>query len=438
MIFPKSYLIIIAIAVCGFSYQVITITLRYLEYKTKTLISIENPLLISLPSLSTCWDIEDILDIDTLNKEKNINIPSWDELKANNSLYSIQMEKLTVTDYFKYTPANDSILQSFGGCGIRYPRNWHLKHPQPKADECYRLFTITKYIHRGMMCYLFRINIGDHGAYVVEYSLAPVYSGLIFRVFMNRTMFERVKYYSAFVHGNDTSKLYDSVFTSKRYLHPNITSVYLNLHLTYGSITTNYLTPPYDTQCAEYARSETMVDRWFAGIRNRIKHHLHHVDTFAPIYQDYDYPIIGRLSLINESFVKYLNNIVGSQPIELRACHSRYYVSTVSVSFSDFLVINVLWPEGYFTDISHVEEQMLIDFIVYVCSSIGIWFGLSFCSFNTFIRNVSRKPKALNPTNEKCGKCDLRFRAMFQYLNLVNRDTINRIKRCEQLNGLGI
>ena len=373
-----------------------------------------------------------------MNKEKNINIPSWEELKANYSLYWTEMEKLTVTDYFKYTPANDSILQSFGGCSIRYPKKWHLKYPWPKADECYRIFTITKYIHRGMMCYLFKINIGDHEAFVEEYSLAPVHSGLIFRVFMNRSMFERVNYYSVFVHGNDTSKLYDSVFTSKRYLNPNITSVYLNLHVTYGSITTNYLTPPYDTKCAEYARSETMVERWFAGIRDKIKHHLHHVDTFVPIYQDCEYPIIGRLSLINESFVENLNHLTDSQPIELRACHSRYYVSTVSVSFSNSLVINVLWPGGYFTDVSHVEEQILIDFIVYVCSSVGIWFGLSFCSFNTFIQNVSKKRNALNPTNDKCGKCDLRFRAMFQYLNLVNRDTINRIKRCERLHGLGI
>lgn len=38
-------------------------------------------------------------------------------------------------------------------------------------------------------------------------------------------------------------------------------------------------------------------------------------------------------------------------------------------------MIGVLWPGRYDSKIEYLIDQLLIDFIVYIYSSIGIWFG---------------------------------------------------------------
>ena len=78
-----SHIIIIIIAFIGLGVQVIYISQRYFLFATRTIINVQNPSHVHVPTLSTCWDIEDVLDIDGINRELNISFPSLKDIKKN-------------------------------------------------------------------------------------------------------------------------------------------------------------------------------------------------------------------------------------------------------------------------------------------------------------------------------------------------------------------
>lgn len=88
-------------------------------------------------------------------------------------------------------------------------------------------------------------------------------------------------------------------------------------------------------------------------------------------------------------------------------------------------MIGVYWPQDYFIRIDHVEDQLLIDFIVYICSSIGIWFGLSFCSLLTPAQKFSERKKIQKKIEDK--EQNGRMEAMFLYFQSVTREMKRKI-----------
>lgn len=432
-------LIIVTIASCGLIFQVFNISERYFQFKTRTVIILENPIAINIPTLSTCWDLEDILDVQKINQETNISFPNWDEFKYKNySAYWNAVKQLTVADYFKYTPSNESILQKLQGCIIRTPKTYVTQHPWPSNAECYKIFSIQKYLHRGMMCYLFSVK-GAHDVqvYVENYSLAPQISGMLFTILFDKELFGNVGYYSAFLHGNDTSMLYDSVFNSMKFFfrNVNISINYLNLEVVYSSVKTHFLPYPYETKCVDTSEFRSSGDQWFCKLRKLIIKDLNLVDTFVPVFDSYPLPILGPEYLINSSITSRVNKIIesinGADPPP-NTCFMHYYISRQTVGYSGNIAIGVYWPEDTFTSVTHVEDQGLIDFIVYICSSIGIWFGLSFWSgiklLQTFL--LRKKSKIIDPS-KVCKSCDTRIKALLQYTKIIaneHKREINLLK----------
>lgn len=111
---------------------------------------------------------------------------------------------------------------------------------------------------------------------------------------------------------------------------------------------------------------------------------------------------------------------------EQNVCINHHYASKQVVSHTNNVRIGVYWPEEYFIVINHVEEQLLIDYIVCVCSSIGIWFGLSFCSLITPIKKKTIRETA------NIGDNRIKIREMFHYFKLVTNDLKQSNQRLEQ------
>ena len=337
---------------------------------------------------------------------------------------------MAAKDYIKFTPLNTSILDSTSSCLIRYPGEISWKYPYPTLKECYGKFTIEKYLHRGMMCYHFIVDIpANETLQLEEYSLAPLSSGTIFKVFMDRKEFGDVDFYSTFLHGSKTSRLYDSIFTPKKFyfLDINSTSDYLNVDVTYSAVKSIIMPPPYDTMCLTIPGFRTNAEYYFLKIRQKIIDQLKHVDTFLPVYEPLSYPLLGPESFANRSIYKAFDDIRNSVKRPPPTCDSLYYISKLSVGKSNLIAISVLWPEDYTISVQHIEDQGLIDYVVYVCSSIGIWFGLSFCSLIDVCNKLQSKAEA----QEKTVKCDVRIKALFEYLKLSNSELKRRADKQE-------
>lgn len=423
------HLLIIIVASIGLTIQVIHISERYFLFQTRTTISVRNPLLITIPSLSSCWDMKDILNVTAVNEETDLNFPSYEEYRKNASLYWEAADKITVKQLFMYTPSNESILRMFGGCSFRLSYKYTLKYPFPGASECYDMFRIQKYIHRGMMCYLFSFRKPTPDVHVGEYSLALEISGLLYKLYFDENLFGNVRYYSTYLHGKNTSKLYDSMYTAKRFHHRNSTGL-LNVDLTYSAIENLYLPPPYVTQCHDVPGYDSMSQIFYQKVRVQLIESIHRVDSFDFINKNYNYPQLGMKSFLNDTILSKVNEILLNTTLEPNFCYNNYYVSRLTVSTSDSILLGVYWPEDYFTRIVHVEDQLLIDFVVYICSSIGIWFGLSFCSLSTLVERflVQNRTNGTNGTKpaenqgqENHQNCDIRIRALFQYFKTITQ-----------------
>lgn len=277
-----------------------------------------------------------------------------------------------------------------------------------------------------MICYHFSLKVSPKERLLVEeYSLSPSTSGLIFNVFMDRKIFGDVDYYSTFLHGQKTSKLFDSMFTPKRFyfLIPNATYDFMNIDTTFSSVRINYLPPPYDTACRNIDGHISATGYYFTQLRKKVQDELHLVDTFTPVYEPSQYPLLGMEYLINQTFLAELNRIRKSVKRPPPVCNIEYYVSRLTLGASTNIVISVYWPEEYATNVEYFEDQGWIDYIVYICSSIGIWFGLSFCSLLNLSDRFLKKTE--NRTTSAVRGRDtnaIKLVAMFKYFKLVTNE----------------
>lgn len=416
--------IIILIAAVGLTVQVINISDRYFRFKTTTTITIDNPLSIQIPSLSTCWDLEETLNATQINLETNISYPTPEQIEDDWYLWYNATQHMVIEDFFKFTPSNTSILNRNTGCNARYPGKLAIEFPDPTAEECHEMFDIRKYIHRSMMCYLFTLKTTGQDLYAEEYSLSPESSGLIYRVNLNEKIFGDVDFYSMFLHGNETSKLYDSMFSPKRYyfLTPNVTYDLLNIDITFSSVTKTNLKSPYDTGCNDIPGYSSSAEYFFAQLRDKVMKEMGYVDSFTAIRENYPYPLLSVVDFKNKSLG--LPNVRDIAPF----CKSHYYVSRTMIGSGKQMKVGIFWPEDNSITVNHIADQALIDYIIYICSSIGIWFGLSFCSLIDLFNGVKKKGGETKSDINLDQNYDVRIRAMFRYFTILINQQNRKIR----------
>ena len=87
----------------------------------------------------------------------------------------------------------------------------------------------------------------------------------------------------------------------------------------------------------------------------------------------------------NDTISDQVKSLLASSNARVRACVTNYFITTANALASNDSSFAVYWPIEETTTLTYVPQQDLIDYIVYVCSSIGIWFGLSLYSAVNYI-----------------------------------------------------
>ena len=124
------------------------------------------------------------------------------------------------------------------------------------------------------------------------------------------------------------------------------------------------------------------------------------VDTLAPIFTPYDYPMITRTKLRNETFVHLFRKEAEKAENPPLSCKFKYIVTRVYAYQATFPAANVYWPQDSRNDIRYFPSFPATDYIIYVCSSIGIWFGLSVLSLFDMVQ------KAVTPDIVRTNRID--------------------------------
>lgn len=224
----------------GFFYQVGVISNRYLKYQTRTFINLITPSLFSIPSVSTCFRINDVLKYNEVREICHLSgirhfsgKIMWDD-------YYRDTYNFTVEDWFNFTPNPIDVFGPEDACYVRRPDKFAPEWFD--QDTCQSIFKITKYFDRKYVCYRAVHIFAKKNLDVI------VSPGVICEIFFNEYSFKSLEYVSVLVNSKDSSHFYDTVFASNQKIS---TKTFSKLKVNYRSIKQTRLHSPYDTKCVE-------------------------------------------------------------------------------------------------------------------------------------------------------------------------------------------
>lgn len=193
------------------------------------------------------------------------------------------------------------------------------------------------------------------------------------------------------------------------------------LCVTYQTLSVQLLKPPYDTKCQDYLSRSSELDLTLNRIQNDsvllLNRSIPDVMLDTPLHTPVIFPhVLDR----NASMLNIYESIVKKH----RACmpKSCKLVNTIPRHYavlSDLLGITVKWPDGFFIRNESRPKILLIDYLIFVCSCIGIWFGLSAYGSISFLYKLKGKFHPAASTGNG--------RHIFQ-LNRVENTRLNRIE----------
>lgn len=420
-------LLIILLCSIGLLEQVRYVSHRYFEYRTKTIIGIIISGEASFPIVSICFRYHDVLNRTKFKEYYNISLIKFNEPGYQSHLIFNQTKYLTISELFDLTPSENMTLKPSMGCNIRYPERFLMD--MVDTPECYKSFNIRKYLMRQNVCYMFTPKIGKGTLPIYEYALTPGYTGQMYKLHFDTETFNDIDSASVVIHSNNSSFIQDTAYASNiemklRYLPT--TSIF---HQKFMRIR---LPLPYNTKCRNPpSESTSNFDHWFRLIDKKSMEALNISVSFYPTFDSTlnIRKIINYKIFYNETLRKKLLNVIKSTPKYFSTCKSTNFITRTQFFNDNGSSFAIHWTRDAKMRTIYSPEQDLLDYVVYVCSCIGIWFGLSsFSMLDTVINWLLPKNIPDNWQNQE--KINV---SLSRQCNLLNRKLILIKRFNEQL-----
>lgn len=369
---------IIAITICTLRLleQVQHVSQRYFEYRTRTIISVMIPAEDEYPSISLCFRYHDMLDRHKITiKYPHLKLKRYRDPKFDSQKFFEATANFTISELFNFTANVDGILAPEKGCIIRYPSKLTTDSETPKT--CYERFIVKKYLVRQDVCYLFIPRITDEMLQLHEYTLAAGFPAEMYTLLLDKSIFRFFGTLSVAIHSNESAFIPDITFASSIDLRTEnlpTTSVY------HRKLIRTSLPYPYDTKCRH----------WNIGLRSLYAEQFRIIDQKAmemynfsvPFYPTFNSSINVR-KLIN--YRAFKNGPARQQVVDLveqnlkltDTCYQVNFITKSQFVNDEGSAFTAHWTRDENFISLRAPEQELLDYIVYVCSCIGIWFGLS-------------------------------------------------------------
>ena len=165
--------------------------------------------------------------------------------------------------------------------------------------------------------------------------------------------------------------------------YTNSSNNYLNIELLYNSVGIHLLRYPYETQCVSYAPYHTGAELNAALLHAAVLNLFQKVSTLGPVYDNaLKFPVLSAKHLRNKEFLQQYKLVLGEiHGRSKRSCETYYTTSKVTKSYGQGVTVSVYYPDDASIFVKFFPLQDPIDFILYICSSFGIWIGVSVLSF---------------------------------------------------------
>lgn len=377
---------LVIVAIIGFTFQVVQVSVLYFRFKTSTHVSFETPEFLETHSAALCIRFTDIIDKERLFKETGIRLQDTRTLEEGMR----QSGKLTVDQVFEYTPQENETIVS---C-VHRPDEWSIE--RIVGPDCYKVFRVRKFFMLEYICYI-ADQVSDHKMRVEAVVQSMFAKGIIFTVLFNQSFSEMDRVLPiAFGPGwpivsRDHAPVQS--FVKDRPKKGN-TKKFALIVVTPSDLSVHLLPRPYDTDCFQVT-SDTNL----SGCRQRCL-----LQAFAPFQR-----VPGTEILTTRHKLKPLTTADVMDPIQgpairelhqncvsrcrRRACNSGYSVTSVgrSMTTGETVRLNLAAPLHSKVVITAQPSMLFIEYFSLVCSCFGTWFGLSFLSLKELTRRNTRQ-----------------------------------------------
>ena len=378
----------------GFVYQMTHISLTYFAFKTNTKITLQHDNKLPHHSIVFCTLYTDLLDRTNyerygIHKSRSFN---FTEILSDHT-------KLTISDIFDLTPDPNNTMT---GCQIR--ENSYDVQTYP-LDKCYSLFQVTKY-HEGMfICYQFEAKIADNKfkcdeAALSYHSITELYVITLHQRFLSSNLIKLI----SFLPGKVNESLINFPLSARKfyeYLERYGTKApetsndnYIRIASDMYSITR--LQKPFDTDCVEDFEKSEAVCRRKCNIALFEKHNIFPPNEVSvkPLPVQH----LNSLTLKNQSLIQDLKTGDEKCMIECnkKSCNDWYSVTTAKTLpyiFNQTLTVISSCSKRPMTIIQYLPRITLMEFVMFISSSLGIWFGVSVLSINPFANRNKKLDK---------------------------------------------
>lgn len=386
---PIFRILMITLSVAGFVTQVSYVSSQYFLYATTTIVKFGVEESIFSESVSICFRAADILDYDSILKETGVNLTRVPR-KASDAYYLFA--NLTIRQLFDFTPHEDSsVMQS---CAIR-KNGWQVQ--EGSGSECDHLFNISRYYTMEYICYQFREKVKR------EITDEMVDHSPLFRAKYNRltldSRFDNINVVEVIM--NDA----DLPYMSRDYSYPlpyfksrhSVQKYEYNFVLAAAAyLYISFMPAPYDTNCIPV---NYLI--YFTCLKECLLTEYEPFDAIpaTELWRErFDKKAFIVTSGTSDDIVTQLTNIHGRCKDKCAFTPCDWYISkTIATAVKDdadsafgFTAMTANDPDIIVTA---KPTMTVIDFLTFIGSCIGTWFGLSFLSLdlNAIIRKTRRR-----------------------------------------------
>ena len=354
----------------GFLFQLDQVSEVYFQYKTSSKTDIHVLHEENYHTIVFCPRYIDMLDrsryreFGLLPVKPQTNTEFYDELSS-----------LTIKQIFDLTPPTTDVILS---CEVRSDNLSDVIFMN--SSECHQFFQIFKAISGELVCYMFmprmktKYSVGNAASSVTHLTSA-------YHLVLNSSLAKSTLSFiiSHFVDpDNFKDPLHSRMFGIM--LNNAKTFVKSGLNVYDQETNVNRLPDPYDTRCIpEHDRQichEDCLANKFRLVNRATGSGYHHkpLDLKIMTHKDYENKTLEKIASdgYNECHLCRVKT----------ECNTKFSKTTVVEQEYNRLLVRSMVPSGAFTSITTVPLLTLIEYIVQVGSSIGVWFGLSVLSFH--------------------------------------------------------
>ena len=365
----------------GFIWQVVEVSKIYFKYDVVTQVQTEVSNVIEVPALHVCYSYVDILDYDRLNHELKTN---WSS-KAYDSNYKHKLRhSLTVRQILQFTPSESD---AFTNCMVRKPQSY--ASDGMFISDCRQMFTITKFVFLEFICYKYQysmvngINFSMH-----QVANTPDSPGLIFW-FSPGKQFERMIFTKFMATKSDTFPYKEMSISPAVYKASENISILGLYSVTTFTLTKNRLAPPFTTNCFNYSTIDrkSKVACHQECVKNLTLIHLKKIPFSSIEFKAVDDRILSYIDVMNQTVAKLLFESYEKCGNKCKRydCNEITTFSRIQFRRGPHFGQEILSPIEPSVIVIFKEVLQTAEYMTYVLSCFGTWFGLSVISLNPVI-----------------------------------------------------